>query len=157
MPLRCMRHRLPCVLQEAENGLTTTAREWLQALAVELQALDQRITTTDQQIERVFEEHEACQRLAQLAGIGPLTATALVPPWVMPPASRMGASSRRGWDSSPVSIPREGKQPCSGSPKAGIGISACSSSMAPAPSCPWWLVKPTPGVDGCKECKCGGA
>ena len=73
-----MRHRLPCVLQEAENGLTTTAREWLQALAVELQALDQRITTTDQQIERVFEEHEAYQRLAQLAGIGPLTATALV-------------------------------------------------------------------------------
>jgi transposase len=73
-----VRHRLPFVLEDAENGLTTTAREWLQALAVELQALDQRTTTTDQQIERVFEDHEACQRLAQLAGIGPLTATALV-------------------------------------------------------------------------------
>jgi len=73
-----VRHKLPIVLEEAENGLTATAREWLHALAEELQALDQRIAATDQQIERVFEADEACQRLAQLPGIGPLTATALV-------------------------------------------------------------------------------
>jgi len=73
-----VRHELPCVLEEAENGLTATAREGLQALAAELQALDQRIATTDHQSERLFEADEACQRLAQLAGIGPLTATALV-------------------------------------------------------------------------------
>src|SRR5215468_5068951 len=73
-----VRHKLPFVLEDAENGLTATAREWLHALAEELQALDQRIAATDQQIERVFEADEACQRLAQLAGIGPLTATALV-------------------------------------------------------------------------------
>jgi transposase len=73
-----VRHKLPFILEDAENGLTATAREWLQALAEELQALDQRIAATDQQIERVFEADEACQRLAQLAGIGPLTATALV-------------------------------------------------------------------------------
>ena len=73
-----VRHKLPMVLEDAENGLTATAREWLHALAEELQALDQRIAATDQQIERVFEADEACQRLAQLPGIGPLTATALV-------------------------------------------------------------------------------
>jgi transposase len=73
-----VRHKLPIVLEDAENGLTATAREWLHALAEELQALDQRIAATDQQIERVFEADEACQRLAQLPGIGPLTATALV-------------------------------------------------------------------------------
>ncbi len=73
-----VRHKLPLVLEDAENGLTATAREWLHALAEELQALDQRIAATDQQIERVFEADEACQRLAQLPGIGPLTATALV-------------------------------------------------------------------------------
>jgi transposase len=54
------------------------AREWLQALAAELQAVDQRIRETDAQIQRVFESHEACQRLAQLEGVGPLTATALI-------------------------------------------------------------------------------
>ena len=73
-----VRHKLPLVLEDAENGLTATAREWLHALAEELQALDQRIAATDQQIERVFEADEACQRPAQLPGIGPLTATALV-------------------------------------------------------------------------------
>jgi transposase len=73
-----VRHKVPYILEDAENGLTATAREWLQALAEELQALDQRIGGTDQQIERLFAADEACQRLAQLAGIGPLTATALV-------------------------------------------------------------------------------
>src|SRR5439155_21464576 len=56
-----VRHKLPLVLEDAENGLTATAREWLHALAEELQALDQRIAATDQQIERVFEADEACQ------------------------------------------------------------------------------------------------
>jgi hypothetical protein len=32
-----VRHKLPFVLADAENGLTATAREWLQALAAELQ------------------------------------------------------------------------------------------------------------------------
>jgi transposase len=73
-----VRHRLPFVLEDAGNGLTATARAWLQTLAEELQALDQRIATTDTQIEEVFKGDDACQRLAQLAGIGPLTATALV-------------------------------------------------------------------------------
>jgi transposase len=73
-----VRHKVPYILEDAENGLTATAREWLQTLAEELQALDQRITATDQHIERLFAADEACQRLAQLAGIGPLTATALV-------------------------------------------------------------------------------
>src|SRR5215468_10288247 len=73
-----VRHKLPFVLEDAENGLTATARAWLSALAEELQALDQRIAATDQQIERAFEVDEACQRLAQLPGIGPLIATALV-------------------------------------------------------------------------------
>ena len=73
-----VRHKLPFVLDDAENGLTVTAREWLQALAEELQAFDQRLAATDHRIEQVFEADEACQRLAQLGGIGPLTATALV-------------------------------------------------------------------------------
>jgi transposase len=73
-----VRHKVPSILEDAKNGLTATAREWLQALAEELQALDQRIAATDQQIERLFAADEAWQRLAQLAGIGPLTATALV-------------------------------------------------------------------------------
>ena len=43
-----VRHRPPCVLEDAENGLSSTAREWLEALREELQALDHRVTTTDE-------------------------------------------------------------------------------------------------------------
>jgi transposase len=71
-----VRHKLPFILEDAENGLTAPARAWLSALAEELQALDHRIATTDTQIEEVFNSNDACQRLVQLAGIGPLTATA---------------------------------------------------------------------------------
>ena len=73
-----VRPKVPSMLEDAENGLTATAREWLQALAEELQALDQRSAATDQQIERLFAADEACQRFAPLPGLGPLTATALV-------------------------------------------------------------------------------
>jgi transposase len=73
-----VRQKLPFILKDAEHGLTMLAREWLQALAAELQAVDQRIQATDIQIRRVFASHEAWQRLAQLEGIGPLIATALV-------------------------------------------------------------------------------
>ena len=66
-----VRHKLPFILEDATNGLTMLAREWVQALAAELQALDQRIQETKTQIQRVFASHDACQRLAQLAGVGP--------------------------------------------------------------------------------------
>jgi transposase len=73
-----VRHALPALLEDADNALTWNGREWLSALAGELRLLDQHITETEQKIQRVFERDEACQRLAQLEGIGPLTATALV-------------------------------------------------------------------------------
>jgi transposase len=73
-----VRQALPALLADAENGLTWEAREWLWALAAEFRALDQWIDETERRLRRVFEHSEACQRLAQMEGIGPLTATALV-------------------------------------------------------------------------------
>jgi transposase len=73
-----VRHALPTMLEDAENGLTREARAWLQALATELRALDQRIEATEPQIQQACEHSAACQRLAQMEGSGPLTATALV-------------------------------------------------------------------------------
>lgn len=37
-----VQHQLPCILEDAENGMTAIAREWLHALAEELQALAPR-------------------------------------------------------------------------------------------------------------------
>ncbi len=73
-----VRHQLPFVLEDADNGLTWAAREWLQSLQAELRLIDKQIDASTHKIAQVFVSDEACQRLAQLRGIGPLTATALV-------------------------------------------------------------------------------
>jgi transposase len=85
-----VRHKLPFILDDAETGLTAPARAWLSALAEELKALDHRIATTDPQIEAGFTSNDACQRLVQLAGIGPLSATALVAAVGEAPACKNG-------------------------------------------------------------------
>lgn len=73
-----VRHALPRILEEAENGLTMLAREWLATLMAEWRTLEQHLENIDGQLQRIFAQTEACQRLAQLAGVGPVTATALV-------------------------------------------------------------------------------
>jgi transposase len=73
-----VRQALPALLAAAENGLTWEARQWLEALAAEWRALDHGLEESERKIRRVFEQHEACQRLARVEGLGPLTATALV-------------------------------------------------------------------------------
>jgi len=50
----------------------------LQSLQAELRLIDGQIDATTHKIAQVFASDEACQRLAQLRGLGPLTATALV-------------------------------------------------------------------------------
>jgi transposase len=50
----------------------------LQALQAELHLVDEQIDATTERVQQRFTADEACQRLAALRGIGPLTATALV-------------------------------------------------------------------------------
>jgi len=73
-----LRKRLPRVLEEADNGLSFLMRDLLQRLQSELSALDTRITEITGQLTRLSHELEACQRLQEMEGIGPLSATALV-------------------------------------------------------------------------------
>ena len=73
-----LRKRLPEILGDAENGLTACFRELLNGLREDLVALDQRIDSMDQAIQRLAQEHAGAKRLQQLRGIGPITATALI-------------------------------------------------------------------------------
>jgi transposase len=61
-----LRKRLPEVLEDADNELTSLTREVA------------RVAQMDKKIARSFTRSEACQRLARIEGIGPVTATALV-------------------------------------------------------------------------------
>jgi transposase len=53
-------------------------RDLLQSLQSELHALDTRLTDVTCQLPRLSHELEACQRLQEMEGLGPLSATALV-------------------------------------------------------------------------------
>ena len=73
-----LRKRLPRVLEEADNGLSLRFRDLLQSLQSALITLDTRIVEVTGQLARLSHDLEACQRLQEIEGIGPLSATALV-------------------------------------------------------------------------------
>jgi len=76
--LHSLRRAIPCWLEDAENGLSMAFRQLLDGLWHDLQGLDARVTELDAQILAAAKADPAAQRLQQLRGVGPLTATALV-------------------------------------------------------------------------------
>ena len=73
-----VRRALPLVLEDADNGLPSLMREIAADLGEELAGLERRLSEYDTRIERIFQIDPLCQKLAELEGIGPVTATALV-------------------------------------------------------------------------------
>jgi len=73
-----LRGELPLILEDAENGLSARGRELFAGLYERLVELDGRIGEADARLQRVFDGDEVCRRLAQVEGVGVLTATALV-------------------------------------------------------------------------------
>jgi transposase len=73
-----LRKRLLGILEDADNGLSCACRDLLQSLAHELSALDASVAEVTPRLTRISRDLEACQRLREMDGIGPLNATALV-------------------------------------------------------------------------------
>jgi transposase len=73
-----VRQRLPGILADVDHGLSFGFRELLQNLAHELSALDASVAEVTQRLTRISRDLDACQRLREMDGIGPLNATALV-------------------------------------------------------------------------------
>jgi transposase len=73
-----LRRMLPLILEDGENELSGAFREMLLEMAERLRVLDQGIREYDLRVARVFSHDERCHRLAQVEGVGPLIATALV-------------------------------------------------------------------------------
>jgi transposase len=69
---------LPGVLEDADNRLSGLLRMLLAQLQGELRQLQSQIDEADALIVKAAREHEPCQRLMGIPGIGPLTATAVV-------------------------------------------------------------------------------
>jgi transposase len=73
-----LRQQLPLIVEDGNNELTPLSREVMRELYEELVALDERVARADRLVQRVFAAHAPCQKLAQVEGIGPVVATALV-------------------------------------------------------------------------------
>jgi len=71
-----VRKGLPEILEDADNGLTMLSRELFAELLEELRAIDQRFEQCDRRIQTLNQGNELCQRLDEILGIGPLTASA---------------------------------------------------------------------------------
>ncbi len=69
---------VPAILEDGENELPGTFRQLLSRLAEHLKALDCQVRELEQEIQCWHQENEASRRLAQIPGIGALTASALV-------------------------------------------------------------------------------
>lgn len=80
---RDIRHlrRALCQIAEgdrADDGLPDLIRKLAGEIREELAGLDRRIASSNRRIRALFRSNEACQRIGQIEGIGPITATALV-------------------------------------------------------------------------------
>jgi transposase len=69
---------LPLILEDADANLSGRLRMLLAELQRELRQLQSQIDEIDVSIVQAAGEHEACQRLMTIPGIGPVTATAII-------------------------------------------------------------------------------
>jgi transposase len=76
--IRNIRTRLPEILEDAEIALPSLFRQLLRQLGEHLRTLDQLVDEMDRQIQQWHRSNEASPRLTEIAGVGPITATAMV-------------------------------------------------------------------------------
>lgn len=69
---------LPDILENADNGLPSLARQTLSDLVDQLHNFDTQVQRYDRQIAQLALQSEAAQRLMRMGGVGPITATAIV-------------------------------------------------------------------------------
>jgi transposase len=70
--------RLPEILEDGENDLPGTFRHLIERLGDHLKELDRQVQELEVQIQTWHRENTASKKLAQVPGIGPITASALV-------------------------------------------------------------------------------
>lgn len=73
-----LKKALPGILEDADSGLTPFSRELFFDCYRQLLDLDGQVKEYERKIMMVFKASPVCQKLAEVPGVGPLTATAMV-------------------------------------------------------------------------------
>jgi len=111
-----LRRRIPELLEDADNGLSTLFRRLLGQAYRQLQELDAHIADYTGELKRQSEQHVACQRLQTIPGYGPILAS------VFYSVVGDGAAYRRGREVS-ASVGLVPRQHSSGGREQLLGIS----------------------------------
>ena len=69
---------MPEILEDAENGLPGTMRQLLARLTANLKEMGRQVDELEAQIQRWHNEHPDSRKLAEIPGIGPITASAIM-------------------------------------------------------------------------------
>jgi len=85
-----LRNQMATILENAEENLTPRMRNLLDRLWQEWKQLESDIKTANDEIDLIASKDEACQRLRQIPGVGPLVSTATIA------AIGNGAAFRKG-------------------------------------------------------------
>lgn len=76
--IRSIVKQVPEILEDGENGLPGTMRNLIERLTENLQAMDRQAKELEAQIQLWHRENEASHTLAEIPGLGPITASAIV-------------------------------------------------------------------------------
>ena len=76
--IRSIMKQVPEILEDGENGLPRTMRNLIERLTENLQAMDRQAKELEAQIQLWHRENEASHTLAEIPGLGPITASAIV-------------------------------------------------------------------------------
>jgi len=75
---RCLRAELPRILATPSDTLLPRILRIIEALAVDLRRLDERIEGLSSDIEQLAKQDAGCERLTSIPGIGPIISSAIV-------------------------------------------------------------------------------
>lgn len=70
--------QVPEILEDGENGLPGTMRNLIERLTENLKEMDRQTNELEAQIQLWHRENEASRKLAEIPGVGPITASAIV-------------------------------------------------------------------------------
>ena len=76
--IKVLINRLPIILADGDNLLTSYTRGLLQELIEELNLLTIRLKKYNKRVEDIHKNHPIAQRLTTIPGVGPMAATAII-------------------------------------------------------------------------------
>lgn len=113
-----VRKYIPAILEDAENELSQLMRTEFQRLYNNIVELDKQIEISDAKIKAIFNNNDQCKKIAEIEGVGILTATAII-------AAITDAKLFKNGRELAVWIGLVPKQSSSGGKQTLLGISKC--------------------------------